>query len=104
MSLFKNLKSWINIPFIYRPCTGRSGTGAKQFEADVPSLCYAEGTVKVVTNTAGKEIVSMKQMYVDGNSSIKELDNVIFEGRESEVKAISYFYRNGLVDMKVVYL
>jgi hypothetical protein len=102
--MFKSLKPWMNLPFVFRPCIGRSGTGTKQFAANESGLCYAEGSVKVVKDAQGKEVVSTKQLYVDGNSSIKELDNVVFEGRESEIKAIGYFYRNGLVDMKVVYL
>lgn len=102
--MLKSLKSWINIPFVFKPCTGRTGTGAKQFAADESGLCYAEGSVKVVKNSQGKEVVSTKQLYVDGTSAIKELDNVVFEGRETEIVAIGYFYKNGLVDMKVVYL
>lgn len=104
MVMLKSLKAWINIPFVYKPCTGRTGTGAKQFAANVSGLCYAEGSVKVVKDNQGKEVVSTKQLYVDGNSTISELDNVVFEGRESEIKSIGYFYRNGVVDMKVVYL
>ena len=104
ISLFKSVKSWANIPFEYRPFVKRSGTGAKEYEPIGTGLCYAEGSVKVVSNKEGKEVVSNKQLYVDGTHPIKELDNVLFEGRETEVKAIGYFYRNGLVDMKVVYL
>ena len=62
------------------------------------------GKVEVITNKDGKEVVSAKQLYVEGTNPIKELDNVIFEGSEIEVKAIGYFYRNGIVDIKVVYL
>jgi len=102
--MFKSLKTWMNLPFVFRPYIGRSGNGTKQFADNESGLCYAEGSVKVVKDAQGKEVVSTKQLYVDGNSSIKELDNVVFEGRESEIKAIGYFYRNGLVDMKVVYL
>ena len=104
IDLFKSLKSWANLPFTYKPFTGRSGTGTKQYAGAQSGLCYAEGSVKVVSNNEGKEVVSNKQLYVDGTSPIKELDNVLFEGRETEVKAIGYFYRNGLVDMKVVYI
>lgn len=94
----------MNLPFVFRPYIGRSGTGTKQYAANESGLCYAEGSVKIVKDAQGKEVVSTMQLYVDGNSPIKELDNVVFEGRESEIKAIGYFYRNGRVDMKVVYL
>lgn len=104
ISLFKSLKSWANIPFEYRSYTGRLGTGVKQYTTIESGLCYAEGSVKVVSNKDGKEVVSNKQLYVDGSHLIKELDNVIFEGRETEVKAIGYFYKNDTVDIKVVYI
>ena len=102
--MLKSLKSWINLPVVIRPYQGRTGTGAKQFGANINTLCYAEGAVKVVTNSEGKEAVSTKQLYVDGASAVSELDNVIFEGRESAINAVSCFYRNGVVDIKVVYL
>lgn len=102
--MYKSLNSWLDLPFSYEPYTGRNGTGAKQFDVAISGLCYAAGNVEVVTNNEGKEIVSAKQLYVEGNSTIKELDQVTFEGTEVEVKAIGYFYRGGLVDLKVVYL
>lgn len=94
----------MNLPFTFKPYTGRTGTGSKQFGPGVSSLCYATGDVEVVKDSQGKEVVSTKQLYVDGAVAIKELDNVVFENSESDVKAIGYFYRNGAVDMKVVYL
>ena len=102
--MFQSLKSWLKLSFIIKPCLGRDGTGTKQFDTSVPALCYAEGEIKSITNAAGKEVVSMKQLYVDGAQAIKVTDNVVFEDYESEIKAIGYFYRNGVVDMKVVYL
>jgi hypothetical protein len=94
----------MNLSFSYKPYLSRNGTGAKQFGNEVQGKCYATGKIEVTTNNEGKEVVSAKQLYVDGNNPIKELDNVIFEGTETEVKAIGYFYRNGVVDIKVVYL
>lgn len=102
--MFQSLKSWLNLPFTIKPCLGRDGTGTKQFDTSVSAFCYAEGQVKVITSSAGKEVVSMLQLYVDGTQPIKETDNVVFESRETEIKAIGYFYRNGVVDIKVVYL
>lgn len=102
--MYGSLKTWLNLPVIIKPCSGRTGTGTKTFIESISTVCYAEGKVEVVTNSIGKEIVSMKRLYMDGNSSISELDNVIFEGKEVEVQAIGYFYRNGVVDIKVVYL
>lgn len=102
--MFKSLKAWMNLPATIKPYTGRSGTGSKTFGASRSILCYAEGEVKVIKNKDGKEVRSMKQLYVEGTDTVSELDNVIFEGSETEIQAIGYFYRNGIVDIKVVYV
>ena len=102
--MFKSLKSWINLDATVKPYLRRDGTGDKVFDKTVGIKCYAEGKVQIIKNGEGKEVVSNKQLYVDGNNPIKELDAVIFEGRETDVQAIGYFYRNGVVDIKVVYL
>ena len=94
----------MNLSATRRPYLSRSGTGAKVFGTNETMRCYAEGKVQVVSNKEGKEVVSNKLLYVDGPTEINELDNVIFEGRETEVKAIGYYYRNGQADIKLVYL
>jgi len=94
----------MDLTAVRKPYIKRSGTGAKTFGEPANMNCYAEGKVQVVTNKEGKEVVSNKILYVDGSTEIEELDNVIFEGRETEIKAIGYFYRGGQVDMKLVYL
>lgn len=102
--MLSSLKSWLNLPATVKPYIKRDGTGEKVFDTARNIFCYAEGKVQVVTNKAGKEVVSMKQLYVDGNTVVEELDNVVFENTESEIRAIGYFYRNSRVDIKVVYL
>lgn len=102
--MYDSLKSWMDLTAVRKPYIKRSGTGAKTFGEPVNMNCYAEGKVQVVTNKEGKEVVSNKILYIDGSTEIDELDNVIFEGRETEVKAIGYYYRNGQVDIKLVYL
>ena len=102
--MFKSLKSWLNIPVTIKTCTSRDGTGAKQFSGTHTEVCYAEGKVVVTKNGEGKEVVSNKQLYLNGSVDLSETDNIIFEGNETEISAIGYFYRNGVVDLKVVYL
>ena len=94
----------MNLTAIRKPYIKRSGTGSEIFGDSIELTCYAEGKVQVVTNKEGKEVVSNKLLYVDGPTEIDELDNVVFEGRETEVKAIGYYYRNGQPDIKLVYL
>lgn len=102
--MFASVKSWMDLTAVVRPYLGRTGTGAKQFGKKFDIKCYAEGKIEVVSNHEGKEVVSNKRLYVDGNTDLDELDNIIFEGRETEIKTINYYYRNGKVDLKVVYL
>ncbi len=102
--MFKSLKAWMNLPVTIKPFVKRTGTGSKEFSASLSKLCYAEGKVQLVKSKEGKEVVSHKQLYIDGSVELSELDNVIFEGKESEIQAIAYFYRNGVADIKVVYL
>lgn len=86
------------------PYIRRTGTGTKVFGEPVDIKCYAEGKIQVVSNKEGKEAVSNKTLYVEGTEELNELDNIVFEGRESEIKAIGYYYRNGKSDIKLVYL
>lgn len=94
----------MNLPAQVKPFIRRNGTGAKIYGAPIDVLCYAEGKVTTVIDNTGSEIVSNKQLYVDGSVEISELDSVIFEKSERSVKSISTFYRDGKPDLKVVYL
>lgn len=102
--MYKSLKPWLDLPVTIKPFLRRSGTGDKVFGDSVIVNCYAEGKIVAVKNNEGKEVVSHKQLYLDGNTAIDERDNIVFEGRETEITSISYFYRAGVVDIKVVFL
>lgn len=104
MPMLNSIKSWLNLPVQIKPFLKRDGTGDKSFGATINTFCYAEGKVVVVTNDTGTESISTKQLYLDGTEIIAELDCVVFEGRESDIKSVSTFYRNGKADIKVVYL
>lgn len=102
--MYNNLKDWINVPVAIKSFIKRSGTGDKEYSESVSSVCYPLAEVKVVVNNAGTEVVSNNQLYFDGSISVTDMDAVIFEGKEYEVKAVSTFYRGGTPDIKVVYL
>lgn len=104
VAIYASIKEWINVPFIIRPFVKRGGDGTKQFADNSSAMCYPVGNVKLVTDTAGSEITSTTQLYVDGNVSIKVTDNVIFSGEERPVLRVASFYRDGVEDIKVVYL
>lgn len=102
--MYESLKSWINVPVTIRPYVKRSATGDKLFGESYEVLCYPQGEVNIVRNWQGVEVVSHNQLHMDGSVSVTKLDNIIFEGEELPVQAISCFYRNGKPDIKVVYI
>lgn len=102
--MFESLKEWINVPVTVKPFVGRTATGGKLFGDAREELCYPQGEVNIVRNWQGVEVVSHNHLYMDGNVSITKLDNVVFEGEDLPVQAISTFYRDGKPDIKVVYV
>lgn len=102
--MYESLKKWINLPAQIKPFIRRNGTGTKLYGDVVDIQCYAEGKVTTVTDNKGAEVVSNKQLYIDGSVPIAELDCIIFENSEHSIKSINTFYRNGKPDIKVVYL
>ena len=102
--MYDSLKAWMNLPVQIKPFIRRNGTGTKLCGEPINGQCYAEGKVTTVTDNTGTEVVSNKQLYVDGSVAVSELDCIIFEGSEKSIKSIGTFYRNGKPDIKVVYL
>ena len=102
--MYNSVKDWINVPITVKPYLKRSATGDKLFDESYELLCYPQGEVNIVRNWQGVEVVSHNHLYVDGSAKITKLDNVIFENEELPVQAISTYYRNGVPDIKVVYV
>lgn len=102
--MYNSIKPWIDVPVQYRPFIKRNGAGTKQFDATVSAKCYPVGDVKLVTTADGSEVTSTTQLYMHGEEPIKVTDSVIFEGEERPILRINSFYRDGVVDIKVVYL
>ena len=102
--MYNSLKPWVNVPFQIKPFIKRDGAGNKVFAETIEALCYPEGRVVLVTEVSGATVSSTCQLHVDGSTNIKVTDNVVFEGTERPIQRINSYYRNGVVDMKVVYL
>ena len=94
----------MDVPVSIKPFVKRSGTGASEFGEPVDTTCYPHCEVNTVTNWRGEEVVSNRQLYLDGTETISNVDVLIFEGEELAVQSISTFYRNGVPDIKVVYV
>lgn len=102
--MYESIKPWINVPVTVKPFVGRSATGARLFGDSYEVLCYPQGEVNIVRNWNGVEVVSHNHLYVDGTTKITKLDSIVYEGEELPVQAISKYYRNGVPDIKVVYI
>ena len=102
--MYNSLKSWINIPVTIKPFKKRLGNGDKEYGEAFSVATYPVHELKIVRNKDGVEITSTTHFYIDGDATVNELDEAIFEGRAWPVQAVSTFYRGGKPDVKVVYL
>lgn len=102
--MFSSLKEWLDVPITIKPFVKRTATGDKVFGETIQELCYPRGEVNIVRNWQGVEVVSHNHLHVEGDTQVTELDNIIFEGKEYAVQAISAYYRDGKPDIKVVYI
>ena len=102
--MYESIKPWINVPYVCKPFVKRNGAGTKIFGDPKDSLCYPVHDVKLITDASGAEVVSTSQLHVPGTEQIKVTDNVIFDGEERPVLRIATYYRDGVPDIKVVYL
>lgn len=102
--MYASIKPWINVPFKIRPFVKRNGAGTKIFAPDIDALCYPKEDVKLVVDKDGAEVVSTTELYVDGTVDIKVTDDVVFEGAQKPIKRLGSFYRDGRVDIRVVYI
>ena len=102
--MYASLKKWVSIPYQYRPFVKYNGAGVRQFGETVSSLCYPVGDVKLVTDVSGIQKVSTQQLYVLGSDTVGVNDAVLIDGEERAILRITSYYRDGVVDLKVVYL
>ena len=102
--MYKSIEAWIDVPVVVKPFQGRTATGDKVFGEPYTVMCYPQGEVNIVRNWQGVEVVSHNHLFMDGDAKVTKLDNIIFEGEDLPVQAISSFYRKGKPDIKVVYV
>lgn len=102
--MYDSIKEWINVPVTIKPFAGRTATGTKLFGEAHEELCYPQGEVNIVRNWQGVEVISHNHLYMEGSVNVTKLDNIVFEGEDLPVQAISSYYRDGKPDIKVVYI
>lgn len=107
VAIYPSIKKWVNIPLTIKPFDKYSGSGEKLYKAPIEELlCYPMGENNIVRNRRGVDVVSNSKIYVDGDVDINELDSVIInnDGFEYPVQAVTEYYRDGRIDIKVVYI
>ena len=102
--MYDSVANWINIPYVLETYIKLTGSGVKQYDAPQSLLCYAAGEIIRVTNDIGEEITSGTQLYISGDTLITTMDKLTFEGRKHNIQSIKTFYRDGVPNIKVVYL
>lgn len=102
--MYASLIPWLSVKYHIKPFIRRNGAGEKTYGEPVESLCYPVGDIRLITNTDGAEVTSTTQLYLPGTEQIKVTDAVIFNGEERPIQRINEFYRDGFVDIKVVFL
>ena len=102
--MYASLRKWINVPYQYRPFLKYNGAGVRQLGDPVDSMCYPVGDTKFATDVSGAQKVSTMQLYVPGTENINVNDTVVIAGEERAIYRITSYYREGTVDLKVVYL
>ena len=101
-----HFKDWFNKTVIYKEMVSRDGAEIVYASSGESIGCYISGHTKMVINDKGEEVVSTKQIYIDGDDytiihdSLFEIDSV-----NRPVKSIEEFYdEDGNTDLIVVYL
>lgn len=102
--MYESLKPWLLQTATVYPYIVHNAYGDRQFGEPYDIRCYPEGKVQIVKNSDGKEVVSNTILYVEGTATINDLDKIVFEGRETEIVAITSYYRGSGPDVKMVYL
>lgn len=102
--MYRSLKRWLSMTATRKPFAGMSNTGKRLFGSSSDFKCYAIEKATEVLGSNGEQVVSNHQVYVDGTVEFDLQDNIIFNGVDRPIKTITVYYRNGVADLKVLYL
>lgn len=104
MIMYNSLKAWIDVPIGIKPYVSRDSANHKTFGTVVDALCYPEEKVRKVVNASGDEVISSTTLYMEPSSTISTEDEIIYNNVSCPIKAKGAYYRNGVVDIMVVYV
>lgn len=102
--MFDSIKDWLNVPIQINKFVKRDGDGVKQTGDVIDTYCCPYSEYKVITNFDGAEVVSKHQVYVAGSVNVEPKDTLLFEQVVYTIQHIGTFYKDGVPDLKVVYL
>lgn len=105
----KHITGWLQYTAVYYKWVSRDGVGKDTYETPSDVLCYKAGNTELVRNVNNEEVVSMEQLYIDGDhdvaAGITEDDMFHVNDRDRPVRALGPFYdETGALDYLVVYL
>lgn len=104
MTMFKSIKKWLNIPIQIKPFIKYAGDGDKEFDIPVDAYCYREDKFVKVVNSAGTEVISKIQLYIDGRHEIKAQDDIVLDSKTYIIQGMAVLYDKGVRDLWVVFL
>lgn len=102
--MFNSIKGWMQTSVNVKPYASTNGVGDITYKVVRADMCYVEEKTQVIRDSRNREVVSMTQLFVDGDSLITVLDKIDYNGKYYDVQNISTYYLNGIPDIKVVYL
>lgn len=102
--MYKSVSKWANLKVYHHAFLSCDGSGDRVYSDGTLMLASIEGSVREVQNREGREVVSSRQLYIEGKYTINEGDKYAFDGEEHLVIATAPFYLDGKKDLWVVYL
>jgi hypothetical protein len=101
----RGIKKLLKIPLIIHPYTGQSDALDNTYDTPRVSTCYGEGTMKIIKDRNGEEVVSELTLYVDGAEILGDNDLVVYYGKTYAIKALNPIRElNGDIALWMVYV
>lgn len=102
--MLKGVKEWCDMPVIIKPFLSYDGMGDKTYDVDIPALCYMNAAVTKKVTVDAVEIISTTCLYVNTVQVIKKTDVIVLDNIEYIIHSVDAFYRDGTIDLQVVYI
>lgn len=100
-----NVKKHLKIPFNLIKWTGTDDTLANTYDPPVEHKCYYEDTITTIEDKKGKEVISMRTVYIGPDVDINDNDLLQIDAKDYPIKRITkYRTKKGTLVLWVVYV